>query len=66
MINFFFYFLNFRLKRMIGIDMFVKLIKLLGLNEDFIWMMYGVLIEGILFEARGVVVEAFRREGIVY
>lgn len=51
---------------MIGIDMFVKLIKLLGLNEDFIWMMYGVLIEGILFEARGVVVEAFRREGIVY
>lgn len=54
---------------MIGIDMFVKLIKLLGLNEDFIRMMYGVygvLIEGILFEARGVVVEAFRREGIVY
>lgn len=47
-------------------DMFVKLIKLLGLNEDFIRMMYGVLIEGILFEVRGVVVEAFRREGIVY
>lgn len=39
--------------------MFVKLIKLLGLNEDFIWMMYGVLIEGILFEVRGVVVEVF-------
>ena len=51
---------------MTGIDMKAKLTKLLGLNEDSTRMMHGVLTEGTPSEARGVVVEALRREGIAY
>lgn len=46
--------------------MLAKLTKLLGLNEDSTRMMHGVLTEGTPSEARGVVVEALRREGIAY
>lgn len=46
--------------------MLAKLTKLLGLNEDSTRMMHGVLTEGTPSEARGVVVEALRREGILY
>ncbi|XP_062621462.1 uncharacterized protein LOC134283041 [Saccostrea cucullata] len=55
-----------RLKSMTGLEMMEKLTKLLGLNQNSTRMMHGVLTEGTPSEARGVVVEALRREGISY
>lgn len=55
-----------RLKQMTGLDLSEKVNRLLGLNKDATRVMHGILSEGTSSEAKGVLVEALRREGIFY